>query len=87
MDSCCMYVRSYLLLILRMICYAYSGQDLECSHYMKVFDAPHVPLRLPRAKKLLSHINKTFGTLAFCRRWLERPDGGSLAVNGTDVCH
>lgn len=26
-----------------------------------------------RAKQLLSHINKTFGTLAFCRRWLERP--------------
>ena len=26
----------------------------------------------PRAKKLLAHINKTFGTLAFCRRWLER---------------
>jgi len=33
-------------------------------------------------KKLLSHINKTFGTLAFCRRWLERDDGGSTAVNG-----
>ena len=31
----------------------------------------------------MSHINKTFGTLAFCRRWLERPDGGSAAVNGT----
>jgi methionyl aminopeptidase len=44
-----------------------------------------VPLRLPSAKKLLSHINKTFGTLAFCRRWLERPDGGSFTVNGTEV--
>jgi methionyl aminopeptidase len=60
-------------------------EDLECSHYMKDFHAPHVPLRLPRAKKLLSHINKTFGTLAFCRRWLERDDGGSFAVNGTEV--
>ena len=40
------------------------------------------PLRLPRAKQLLQHINKTFGTLAFCRRWLERPDGGSYTVNG-----
>lgn len=58
---------------------------MECSHYMKDFDAPHVPLRLPSAKKLLSHINKTFGTLAFCRRWLERPDGGSFTVNGTEV--
>ena len=53
---------------------------------MKDFDAPHVPLRLPSAKKLLSHINKTFGTLAFCRRWLEREDGGSFTVNGREVC-
>lgn len=57
-------------------------EDLECSHYMKNFNAPHVPLRLPSAKKLLAHINKTFGTLAFCRRWLERDDGGSYATNG-----
>mmetsp|Transcript_12137 Transcript_12137/g.12514 ORF Transcript_12137/g.12514 Transcript_12137/m.12514 type:complete len:348 (-) Transcript_12137:306-1349(-) len=58
-------------------------EDLECSHYMKDFHAPHIPLRLPRSKKLLQHINKTFGTLAFCRRWLERPDGGSFTANGT----
>jgi len=57
-------------------------EDLDCSHYMKCFHAPHVPLRMPRAKKLLGHVNKTFGTLAFCRRWLERDDGGSTAVNG-----
>ena len=37
---------------------------------------------MPKSKKLLYHINKTFGTLAFCRRWLERDDGGSFAVNG-----
>eukprot|EP01098_Paradermamoeba_levis_P009701 TRINITY_DN4054_c0_g1_i3.p3 TRINITY_DN4054_c0_g1~~TRINITY_DN4054_c0_g1_i3.p3 ORF type:complete len:125 (+),score=35.84 TRINITY_DN4054_c0_g1_i3:1185-1559(+) len=47
-------------------------EDLECSHYMKNFDAGHIPLRLPRAKALLSHINKEFDTLAFCRRWLDR---------------
>eukprot|EP00118_Oscarella_pearsei_P026271 m.309691 g.309691 ORF g.309691 m.309691 type:complete len:461 (+) comp47380_c0_seq1:20-1402(+) len=46
--------------------------DMECSHYMKNFDAPHIPLRLPRAKALLNVINKNFGTLAFCRRWLDR---------------
>jgi len=61
----------------------YIVEDLECSHYMKNFHAPHVPLRLPRAKKLLNHVSKTFGTLAFCRRWLERPDGGSTTINGT----
>ena len=60
----------------------YVNEDLECSHYMKNFDAERVALRLPRAKKLLAHINRTFGTLAFCRRWLERSDGGSFEVNG-----
>lgn len=60
------------------------SEDLDCSHYMLDFDAAdaHVPLRLDSSKKLLTHIKKTFGTLAFCRRWLERPDGGSFTVNG-----
>ncbi|KAF8738645.1 hypothetical protein AX14_010747 [Amanita brunnescens Koide BX004] len=44
----------------------------ECSHYAKVFDAPHVPLRLNSAKSLLATITKTFGTLPFCRRYLDR---------------
>jgi len=60
----------------------YVVEDLECSHYMKNFNAPHVPLRMPASAKLLGHINRTFKTLAFCRRWLERPDGGSFTVNG-----
>jgi methionyl aminopeptidase len=58
-------------------------EDMECSHYMRRFDAPHTTIRLQSARTLLSHINKTFGTLAFCRRWLERKDGGSAFVNGT----
>ncbi|KAF5385349.1 hypothetical protein D9615_001202 [Tricholomella constricta] len=44
----------------------------ECSHYAKVVDAPRVPLRLTSAKSLLSSINKNFGTLPFCRRYLDR---------------
>ncbi|KAF9084104.1 Methionine aminopeptidase 2 [Mortierella sp. AD031] len=50
----------------------YVHEDMECSHYMRVFDAPRVPLRLPRAKTLLNTINKEFGTLPFCRRYLDR---------------
>eukprot|EP00897_Mesotaenium_endlicherianum_P002570 jgi/Mesen1/2340/ME000155S01429 len=50
----------------------YVREDLECSHYMKNFDVGHVPLRLPRAKQLLATIDKNFGTLAFCRRFLDR---------------
>lgn len=34
-----------------------------CSHYMKDFHAPHVPLKTASAKNLLKHINKTFSTL------------------------
>lgn len=62
----------------------YVVEDLEVSHYMRRFDAVHVPLRMASSKKLLAHINKTFGTLAFCRRWLDRPDGGSATVNGQE---
>lgn len=46
--------------------------DMECSHYMKNFEAEHVPLRLAKARQLLNVINQNFGTLAFCRRWLDR---------------
>eukprot|EP00290_Baffinella_frigidus_P009034 CAMPEP_0180132334 /NCGR_PEP_ID=MMETSP0986-20121125/8923_1 /TAXON_ID=697907 /ORGANISM="non described non described, Strain CCMP2293" /LENGTH=455 /DNA_ID=CAMNT_0022072321 /DNA_START=28 /DNA_END=1395 /DNA_ORIENTATION=+ len=47
-------------------------EDLECSHYMKNFDAGHVPLRMAKAKELLGVIDRNFGTLAFCRRYLDR---------------
>ena len=50
----------------------YVHEDMECSHYMKNFDAGHVPLRLAKAKQLLGVINQNFGTLAFCRRYLDR---------------
>ena len=47
-------------------------EDLECSHYMKNFDVGHVPLRMAKAKELLGTIDRNFGTLAFCRRYLDR---------------
>jgi len=49
----------------------YVVEDLECSHYMKIFDAPHIPLRVKSSKALLHAIEQNFGTLAFCRRWLD----------------
>lgn len=54
----------------------YVREDLEVSHYMKNFDVGHVPLRLPRAKALLATIDRHFGTLAFCRRWVGRAGQG-----------
>jgi len=47
-------------------------EDLECSHYMKNFDVGHIPLRMPKSKALLQCIEQNFGTLAFCRRYLDR---------------
>ncbi|PFH52270.1 hypothetical protein AMATHDRAFT_74330 [Amanita thiersii Skay4041] len=44
----------------------------DCSHYAKTYNAPHVPLRLTSAKSLLNSITKNFGTLPFCRRYLDR---------------
>lgn len=45
---------------------------MECSHYALIPDAPKVPLRVSSAKSLLNVINKNFGTLPFCRRYLDR---------------
>ncbi|OJJ87082.1 methionine aminopeptidase 2 [Aspergillus glaucus CBS 516.65] len=50
----------------------YVRDDMECSHYALVPDAPKVPLRVSSAKNLLNVINKNFGTLPFCRRYLDR---------------
>ena len=47
-------------------------EDLDCSHYMKDFDVgDNVPIRDGKARGLLNVINREFGTLAWCRKWLE----------------
>ncbi|EMC97320.1 hypothetical protein BAUCODRAFT_447868 [Baudoinia panamericana UAMH 10762] len=50
----------------------YVRDDLETSHYAKIADAPKVALRVASAKTLLRSIEKNFGTLPFCRRYLDR---------------
>lgn len=50
----------------------YVRDDMETSHYAKNGDVQHVDLRLSSAKSLLNVINKNFGTLPFCRRYLDR---------------
>ena len=40
------------------LCRGQVHEDGECSHYMKNFDARHVPLRLPKAKELLAVIDR-----------------------------
>ncbi|CAD7085474.1 unnamed protein product [Hermetia illucens] len=60
--------------------------DMDCSHYMKNFDAPFVPLRLASSKSLLNTINKNFGTLAFCKRWLDRAGATKYQMALKDLC-
>lgn len=60
--------------------------DLDCSHYMKSFDAGFVPLRLQSSKSLLNTINKHFSTLAFCKRWLDRVGCTKYQMALKDLC-
>ncbi len=46
------------------------NEDLECSHYGKTSDA-RANVRSATAKQLLSHINQRYGSITFCRRWLD----------------
>jgi methionyl aminopeptidase len=50
----------------------YVRDDLEISHYAKRADAQAVSLRLSSAKSVLNTITRNFGTLPFCRRYLDR---------------
>lgn len=51
----------------------YVRDDYETSHYAKIPDAPkNASLRVQSASKLLGVINRNFGTLPFCRRYLDR---------------
>lgn len=63
----------------------YVRDDMEVSHYAKNADVQHVDLRLSSAKTLLNVINKNFGTLPFCRRYLDRlgQDKYLLGVSAT----
>ncbi|KAF2153746.1 methionine aminopeptidase 2-like protein [Myriangium duriaei CBS 260.36] len=49
----------------------YVTDDYETSHYARVPEAK-APLRVTSAKTLLRSIDKNFGTLPFCRRYLDR---------------
>ncbi|KAG0223947.1 Methionine aminopeptidase 2 [Actinomortierella wolfii] len=50
----------------------YLFQDMECSHYGLAYDVKRPALRMLRAKTLLDTIQKEFGTIPFCRRYLDR---------------
>ncbi|KAF9964510.1 Methionine aminopeptidase 2 [Mortierella alpina] len=55
-------------------------QDMETSHYSRAYDVPKTSIRLPRARALFDTINREFGTLPFCRRYLDRLGEDKLAL-------
>lgn len=52
----------------------YVHDDMECSHYM--IEANYIdqypPVRTQKARQLAGLLKRQFGTLAWCRRWLDR---------------
>ena len=46
--------------------------DDPCSHYMLIRGRENVAAKSVKDQKLLNHIKKTFGNLAFSRKWLDR---------------
>lgn len=47
-------------------------EEGDCSHYMVNPEMQNANVRLDTARKLLTHINRTYSTLPFCRKWLDR---------------
>lgn len=60
--------------------------DMDCSHYMKSFESVYQSLRLQSSKQLLGMITKNFGTLAFCKRWLDRLGATKYQMALKDLC-
>jgi methionyl aminopeptidase len=50
----------------------YVEETMDCSHYAKIHNAPVVNLSNAKDRHLLSFISDHFGTLPFCRRYLDR---------------
>lgn len=61
-------------------------EDMECSHYARTFDAGPAPLRTRGAKALLTTIDKSFGTLPFCNRWLDRLGESRYLLSLKQLC-
>lgn len=64
----------------------YVNEDMECSHYMMKPGAETMTLRSDKAQQLLRHIAKTYGTLAFCRKWLDRDGFDRHLLNLNHLC-
>ena len=65
----------------------YVIEDLEVSHYMKDFNyRGGTQVRTKGARSLLNTINNNFGTLAFCRRYLDRLGESKYLLSLKQLC-
>lgn len=55
--------------------HGYVVPEGECLHYALNLDVSHLRVPGDRAQQLMEKINNTFGTLPWCRRYLERETG------------
>ena len=53
---------------------------------MKEFDAPKVPLKNSKARKLLKTVNENFGNLAWCKRWCDDLGEESYLLGLKELC-
>ncbi|KAF9986901.1 Methionine aminopeptidase 2 [Modicella reniformis] len=60
--------------------------DMETSHYARAYDIPKTSIRLPKAKSLFDTINREFGTLPFCRRYLDRVGEKNYSLALKSLC-
>ena len=60
--------------------------NIFVSNYLLAFPFSIFAFRLARSKGLLSLIEKHFGTLAFCRRWVDRLGETKYLMSLKDLC-
>ena len=66
----------------------YVNEDMECSHYMRNYERRNdrVNTKTRSARDLLTCVDKHFGTLAFCRRWLDDLGQKSYLLGLKELC-
>lgn len=60
--------------------------SIASSRTMNNFNSKYFNFRLQSSKLLFNLINKNFGTLAFCKRWLERAGASRYVLALKDLC-
>ena len=66
--------------------YEAASDSIVCAQHLTCCNMLMRWCRLPRARSLLNHINQTYGTLAFCRKWLDRAGETKYLMGLKNLC-